>query len=130
MSGTSQAVFEGAVDLGSLEFREPWAARLFGVTLAMSERGLFTMKDFQHSLIAAVGDFEKASCIRDEEEYYTRWLEALSVLLKSRGIMKDEMLSATEERVVERLLGLQHERHHHHEHSPGRPDVIAPLVVA
>lgn len=117
-------------DFSGMAFPDPWSARLFGLTLALSERGLFTMKEFQAALIETVGDFEKASCISDENAYYTRWLEALDAILRAKGVVREADLSETEKRVVERLLDLQHHRHEHHAHSPGKPAAIAPLLVA
>lgn len=110
-------------DLSSLTFRWPWAARIFGITLALSERGLFTMREFQAALIESIGAHEKAACISDDETYYSRWIEALVSLLARRAMMSGEALEAAEARVRARLAAL-HEHDHHHDHGPG------PLVRA
>ncbi|MEL6318356.1 MAG: hypothetical protein AAFR16_12050, partial [Pseudomonadota bacterium] len=47
-------------------FDSPWAARLFGVTIALSERGVFSLGDFQAALTAAIAAQEQAAPITDE----------------------------------------------------------------
>lgn len=114
--------------LCDFRFEEPWAARLFGVTIALSEAGAFTLGDFQTAMIAAVAEYEKTAPIDCEETYYTCWLKALSAQLASTGLLEDDALSASERAVTRRLLDLQHHRHEHR--AAGAPRHIAPLVVA
>lgn len=111
-----------------LHFQEPWAARLFGVTMALSEAGAFSLVDFQTALIAAVSAHEAQAPIEDDEAYYTCWLQALSALLGDAGLLERSALSSSERAVTERLLELQHHRHEQRE--AGAPRRIAPLVVA
>lgn len=111
-------------------FEEPWAARLFGMTLALSETQAFTLQEFQAAMIETVADFESWNCIEDERVYYTRWLEALQSVLRTKGIIMPGRLSETEETVVKRLLDLQHERMHHHHGGAIDPERIKPTVVA
>ncbi|MEO1331426.1 MAG: nitrile hydratase accessory protein [Pseudomonadota bacterium] len=114
--------------LCDLRFDEPWAARLFGVTIALSEAGAFTLSDFQAALIAAVTEHEKTAPIDNDETYYTCWLQALSALLGDVGLMGPSALSASERHVATRLLELQH--HRHEQRVAGEARRIAPLVVA
>ncbi len=113
---------EGAV------FKAPWEARAFALTLALSERGLFTLKDFQAALIARVGSFEKASCIVDDEDYYTRWVEALGDILEARDLLAPQRLADLEVQVVDDA-----ESRKAHQHGKARDESgrlrIAPLVV-
>ena len=113
---------EGAV------FKAPWEARAFALALALSERGHFTLKDFQAALIARVGSFEKAGCIVDNEDYYTRWVEALSDILESRDLLAPQRLAALEAQVVDDA-----ESRKAHQHGKARDEHghlrIAPIVV-
>jgi predicted transcriptional regulator YheO len=43
-------------------FSEPWMARAFALVLALSEKGLFSLKEFQAALIESVDRHEKAGC--------------------------------------------------------------------
>ena len=128
MTATAAFAPVGGPDLDRMTFQHPWTARLFGVTVALSEAGLFTMADFQSALIAATAVHEKAGCISDETDYYTQWLTALTALLGTRGVDLGMALSSAEDRVARRLRGLRHERHHRRASTVrGQP---TPLVVA
>ncbi len=110
-------------------FSEPWMARAFALVLALSEKGLFTLKEFQAALIETVGRHEKAGCIAAETDYYTRWLEALTMLLRGRHLLSDDVLDVTEHAVVAAATARKA-----HQHQTSRnPDGslrIAPLLVA
>ena len=121
--------------LSEMSFGDPWTARLFGVTLALSEAGRFSLQDFQAALTAAVGGFEERGRIEDEADYYTRWLEALTALLSASGDLDDRSLTESERIVAARLLDLQRHRHDHHARPPSEAGATArrkiePLVVA
>lgn len=87
--------------LENLTFATPWSARLFGMTLAASERGLFTLPQFQASLIESINQREQQGCIESDEDYYTCWLEALQTLLEQQHLWNPEQLRARETEVVE-----------------------------
>lgn len=125
---TVESIFTPDKPLCDLRFDEPWAARLFGVTIALSETGAFKLSDFQGALIAAVNEHEKTAPIDSDETYYTCWLQALSALLGDAGLLGPSALSASEKLVTERLLELQHHRHEQRAAGERRP--IVPLVVA
>lgn len=101
--------------LDAAVFELPWAARLFGVTLAAAEAGAFTLAEFQQALIEAVRRHERAGgVIAGEAEYYERWAEALLSLLAARR------LAGAEEAVRCAVPD------HHHDHDePPRPEPIA-----
>jgi nitrile hydratase accessory protein len=73
-------------------FAEPWQARAFALALALSERGLFSLRDFQAALIGRIVSFEKSQCIAGTEDYYTRWIEALEDLLGQKGMLPSDRL--------------------------------------
>jgi nitrile hydratase accessory protein len=82
-------------------FAEPWQARAFALALALSERGLFSLRDFQAALIGRIISFEKSQCIAGTADYYTRWIEALEDLLGQRGMLPNDRLSHLERDVLE-----------------------------
>lgn len=125
---TSRSIFAADKPLCDLRFDEPWAARLFGVTIALSEAGAFSLSDFQAAMIAAVTEHEKTAPIESDETYYTCWLQALSAILGNVGLLGPSALSASEQQVTQRLLELQH--HRHEQRHAGEARRIAPLVVA
>ena len=86
--------------LENLTFSTPWSARLFGMTLAASERGLFTLTQFQASLIKRIEQREHKGCIKSDDDYYTCWLEALQELIETQEIWGTEQLKAREAEVV------------------------------
>lgn len=94
LSALRQSGFE------NLTFDTPWSARLFGMTLAVSQKGLFTLQQFQAALIERIDKVEKVGCINTEEEYYTCWLEALQDLLEGKNLWQANQLAQRETEVV------------------------------
>ena len=76
-------------------------ARAFALALALSERGLFSLRDFQAALIGRIISFEKSQCIAGTADKYTRWIEALEDLLRQKGMLSGDRLSLLERDVVE-----------------------------
>jgi nitrile hydratase accessory protein len=66
---------------GELVFAAPWESRIFGMTLALIERGVFGWPEFQRELVAAIRAWETAAAPQAEYRYYERWQEALERLL-------------------------------------------------
>jgi nitrile hydratase accessory protein len=110
-------------------FSEPWMARAFGLVLALSERGLFSLKDFQAALIESVGHHERTGSIAAETDYYTRWLEALTSLLRGRHLLADDLLTASESAVVAAATARK-EHQHQTSRNPDGSLRIAPLAIA
>ncbi len=110
-------------------FSEPWMARAFALVLALSEKGLFSLKEFQTALIETVGRHEKAGCIAAETDYYTLWLEALTALLRGHRILSDEALTAAEDVVVAVAVARKEHQHQTSRNSDGSLR-IAPLLIA
>lgn len=109
-------------------FAQPWEARAFALVLAASEKGSFSLKDFQQALIARVGTHEKMSCIASNEDYYSRWIEALEDILISHGVVSKDRIGASESHVIS-TAALRKE----HQHGTARDAEgnlrIAPLVI-
>lgn len=103
-------------DLDSLVFQNPWSARVFGITLAVAESGLFTLGEFQQALIESIATQEKIKPIDSDEVYYSRWIEALVSLLRSKQALSDQALLAIESRI---RAALQHQ-HDHDDHAGHR----------
>jgi nitrile hydratase accessory protein len=82
-------------------FAEPWQARAFALTLALSERGMFSLRDFQAALIARITSFEKSQCIVGTADYYTRWIEALEYLLGQKSMLPTDRLANLEQYVID-----------------------------
>lgn len=112
----------------SLAFAEPWNARAFALVLALSERGLFTLKDFQAELIDRIGTHEKLGCIRTDEEYYTHWVEALTALLRRRGLLSAEAVSAMEANLLA-VAAATREHQHDAAYGPDGRLRVEPLAV-
>lgn len=80
---------------GELVFEAPWEARLFGLTLALAERGWFGWDDFRSLLVeetAAADAAERAggpAC-----PYYIRWERALERLLTGLGTLSAAEIGA------------------------------------
>jgi len=70
------------------------------MTLAVSQKGLFTLQQFQAALIERIDKVEKVGCINTEEEYYTCWLEALQDLLEGKNLWQANQLAQRETEVV------------------------------
>jgi len=114
-SGLSAAIAGDSI--ADITFSQPWMARAFAITLAASRSAQFTLADFQSALIAEINENEMSgNPIVDDEDYYSCWLKALTVLLSEKALLTSPALEAAEIRVQERLASLQHD-HDHHSHN-------------
>lgn len=118
-------------------FANPWSLRVFAVTLAAAEAGLFSLDDFQQALIARIGNLEaQGACVDSDESYYTCWAEALTALLSSRQFIGAATISPAEHAVRDAVKAVRHAHTHahgqdevdHHGHSHARPQP-RPLYV-
>lgn len=117
--------------LDALTFPTPWSARLFGITLALSQAGRFTLSEFQAALIASISAHEAKSAIDSEEAYYSLWIEALTSLLFAKRVISRESVPEMELRVRARIAALAHDHHDHdHDHSCSHGPAVAPIAVA
>jgi len=92
---------------GELVFEALWEGRAFGMTVALSEGGVYAWDDFRTRLVAEI---DSADRVGAESSYYERWLAAFEGLLTARGLIGDEEL---EVRAAEYLSGEREDEHAH-----------------
>ena len=76
---------------GELVFAAPWEGRVFGLAVALHERGLYTWDEFRDRLIAEIARADRAG---DPSSYYERWLAAFERLLLDKGMLARDDLDA------------------------------------
>ncbi len=90
------AVMEGQAALprknGELVFEEPWQGRVFGMAVALHERGLFEWEEFRQALIARIAAAEAGP---GPFVYYEIWLSTFEDLLAGRGLVTGSELEET-----------------------------------
>ena len=78
-------------------FRAPWEAEAFALAVSLSERGLFSWKQWA----ATLGDeIKKAQAAGDPdtgETYYHHWLATLERILAEKGVTDPAVLARTRE---------------------------------
>jgi nitrile hydratase accessory protein len=92
---------------GELVFAAPWESRLFGLTIALHERGLFVWDEFRDLLIDEIGAWERSTPSR-EWSYYARWQGALERLLAAKGLLGAPELDARTHAFAARPHGHDH----------------------
>lgn len=92
---------------GELVFASPWESRLFGITLALHERGLFDWEEFRAELIAEIARWEREAGAA-AWSYYERWQTALERLLASKGLCGAAELDARAGELAARPAGHDH----------------------
>ena len=93
---------------GELVFTEPWESRLFGMTMALIERGAFAWSDFQPELVAAIRAWEASAGEGNGYQYYERWEVALEVVLARTAICRRADLDARAQEFAARPHGHDH----------------------
>jgi len=93
---------------GELVFAAPWESRLFGMTMALIERGAFAWSDFQPELVAAIRSWEATAAPGAEYRYYERWQEALERMLARTAICTGGDLEARAAAFAARPAGHDH----------------------
>jgi nitrile hydratase accessory protein len=74
---------------GEPVFGEPWESRVFGMAVALCERGLYDWDEFRERLI---GEISSADARGDTSTYYERFLAALEHLMLDKGVcVRDEI---------------------------------------
>jgi len=69
---------------GELVFHDDWERRAFALAVSLAERGLFEWSEFQHELIASVGEAESDDPQHPRRGYYESWLVSLERLLDKK----------------------------------------------
>ena len=82
---------------GELVFKAPWEGRIFGLAVAMSERGSYPWSAFSSHLAEEIASAPEA-------EYYQSWLAAFEKLLLESGVLSAGEMEerAAEYRALER----------------------------
>jgi cobaltochelatase CobN len=90
------AVMEGRAALprrnGELVFEEPWQGRVFGMAVALHERGVFEWEEFRRTLIARIAEAEAGP---GPFVYYEIWLRTFEDLLAAKGLVTGPELDET-----------------------------------
>jgi nitrile hydratase accessory protein len=90
------AVMEGQAALprknGELVFEEPWQGRVFGMAVALHERGLFEWEEFRQALIDRIAEAEAGP---GPFVYYEIWLRTFENLLAAKGLVTAPELDET-----------------------------------
>lgn len=90
------AVMEGQAALprknGELVFEEPWQGRVFGMAVALHERGLYEWEEFRQTLIAQIAAAEARP---GPFAYYEIWLQTFEDLLARKRLVTGPELDET-----------------------------------
>ena len=73
-------------------FREPWEAQAFGMAVILSERGVFTWKEWAAYLADEIAAARARGEADDGSRYYHYWLAALERLVTDKGLVAREEL--------------------------------------
>ena len=90
------AIMDGRAALprknGELVFEEPWQGRVFGMAVALHERGLYEWEEFRQGLIAHIALAERRP---GPFSYYEIWLQTFETLLAGKGLVTPAELEET-----------------------------------
>jgi nitrile hydratase accessory protein len=90
---------------GELVFAEPWESRVFGLTMALHEAGLFAWDEFRSRLIDAIRHGEAGA---EPQPYWLSWRCAFESLLAAKGICAGADLEARTRALAARPPGHDH----------------------
>jgi nitrile hydratase accessory protein len=90
---------------GELVFAEPWESRVFGLTMALHEVGVFAWDEFRSRLIEAI---RRADADGGSEPYWQSWRSAFESLLQAKGICAAADLQARTQALAARPPGHDH----------------------
>lgn len=82
---------------GELAFDTPWQSRIFGLTAALVEDEALSWPAMQAALIERVAAADAAGNDGSNTQYWTCWLEAVSLLLTGTGVIGADVLDAAAE---------------------------------
>ena len=95
-------------DNGELTFREPWESRLFGLTMALHDQGVFEWDDFRRLLIEEIAKRELADADQENWHYYECWRGAFERLMENRQLVETAELRRRTEVLAARPDGHDH----------------------
>ena len=93
---------------GELVFEAPWERRVFGLTMALVERGAIDYASFRENLIAEIGASEQSGRLEEEWSYYRCWARALESLLIDRSTLSPSEVETRVEALAQRPHGHDH----------------------
>ncbi|MBB4302870.1 nitrile hydratase accessory protein [Rhodobium orientis] len=73
-------------------FAEPWQASAFAMTLALSERGVFSWAEWVDTFSGELKRAAEAGTPDDGSRYYHHWLAALERLIAEKGLADPAIL--------------------------------------
>jgi len=82
---------------GELVFHDPWQRKVFSLTVALCEQGLYHWDEFRDRLIAEIAAAERVASTDaspSSPSYYESWLAAFEKLVIEKGICTPEQLHA------------------------------------
>jgi nitrile hydratase accessory protein len=92
---------------GELVFAAPWESRLFGLTMALREAGVFDWEEFRTQLIVAIAEWERQPD-HGAWRYYERWQVALERLLAAKRLCSPDELAERTAVLAARPAGHDH----------------------
>jgi nitrile hydratase accessory protein len=101
---------------GELVFAAPWEGRAFGLMVALTEQGVFTLSDFQAALINSIAQWDELERPVEEYHYYECWLAALETLVVERTPVTNLEIDALTTHYLTRPAGHDHDHDHDHDH--------------
>lgn len=75
-------------------FSEPWQAQIFGLVVALQDRGVISPDDWAQALGAAIRQAQDAGDPDHGDTYYAHWVVALESLLAQAGVASPSQLQA------------------------------------
>ena len=93
---------------GELVFEAPWESRLFGLTLALCEAGLFGWEEFRALLCQEIGAWEGEHPSKEGFCYYACWQAAFERLLSEKGLCTSRELDEGTLALAARPAGHDH----------------------
>jgi nitrile hydratase accessory protein len=105
---------------GELAFDHPWQGRMFGITMALGERGVLPYELFRRRLIAEIGRWEASHPDGVEYRYWDHWAAALQEVLAELGLVEAALMYERAALLAARPSGHDHgsHRHDHGSHGP------------
>lgn len=123
-------------------FPELWQAEVLATTVAMSQRGVFSWKEWVECFSAEITTQPQRPDEDANAAYYRQWLAALERMLCERGLTSDLEVAETTEHWRRSYLHTEHGRpvqfrrdlppvgFHDHDHHHGQDMKPAPVAVS
>ena len=90
---------------GELAFAEPWESRVFGLTMALHEAGLFVWDEFRSRLI---DEIRRGETTGEALPYWHAWRRAFESMLLATGVFASGDLDARTRALAARPPGHDH----------------------